>query len=142
MNGGIYSSDEQQQQQQQQQQQEQALGPTFQQPRQQAAEQGWDSSSTSGGDPSGACSAPLAAANKASLGAGLLPRLAAAAGPGVLEEPQLLLVVGPVLSLAGYPPFHSRGAEIFHLGEAAAVTEQVVAAALARYCRVLQRHGA
>jgi hypothetical protein len=51
-------------------------------------------------------------------------------------------VFGPAASLAGFPPFHARAAEVAHLGPLAACSRRHVEAAVARYCRVLQRHGA
>lgn len=72
----------------------------------------------------------------------MLPELAAVAGPELLKEPELLLVFGPVLTLAGYPPFHTRAAEVLHVGPLSSCRRQDVEAALASYCRVLQRHGA
>jgi hypothetical protein len=73
----------------------------------------------------------------------MLQELAAAAGAeDVLQEPQLLLVFGPVLTLAGYPPYHARVAEIQHLGQLVSVRRNDVDAAFAGYCQVLQRHGA
>ena len=74
-------------------------------------------------------------------GVDLFAEMAAAVGPGVLVEPELLVVVGPVLCLAGYPPFHARSCEIFHLESAAEVDRGTLARVLGQYCRVLQRHG-
>jgi hypothetical protein len=71
-----------------------------------------------------------------------LPELLELADPDILHEPELLLVFGPAATLAGYPPFHSRGCEIHHLGSLAAAHRQGVFDALAKYCNVLQRHGA
>jgi hypothetical protein len=68
--------------------------------------------------------------------------LAAAAGAAVLREPQLLLVYGPALTLAGYPPFHARACQIYHMGPTRAAAAEGLAGALARYARALQRHGA
>lgn len=73
----------------------------------------------------------------------MLQEMAAATGQDeLLQEPQLLLVFGPVLTLAGYPPFHARVAEMQHLGRLAGVQRQLVEDAFASYCQVLQRHGA
>jgi hypothetical protein len=109
-------------------------------------------SSGSGGADRDAAAACGDAAAKAAAGAAGAPRhassaaevygqLAAAAGPEVLREPQLLLVYGPALTLAGYPPFHARACQIYHLGPAAAAAPGGVRGALARYARALQRHG-
>lgn len=74
---------------------------------------------------------------------GMLQDIAAATGQeDILQEPQLLLVFGSVLTLAGYPPFHTRVAEVQHLGRLAGVQRGDVDAAFAGFCRVLQRHGA
>jgi hypothetical protein len=73
----------------------------------------------------------------------MLPELAAVTGSSdIATEPQLLLVFGPVLTLAGYPPYHTRAAEVQHMGPLAKACQQGVANAVAAYCKVLQRHGA
>lgn len=72
----------------------------------------------------------------------ILPELAELVDQDILLEPQLLLVYGPVLSLAGYPPFHTRAAEVQYMGSLVNASRQLVANAIAGYCRVLQRHGA
>jgi hypothetical protein len=73
----------------------------------------------------------------------MLPELAAVTGSSdITEEPQLLLVYGPVLTLAGYPPFHMRSAEVQHMGPLTQANQRGVADAIAAYCKVLQRHGA
>jgi hypothetical protein len=74
---------------------------------------------------------------------GMLQEIAAATGQeDILQEPQLLLVFGSVLTLAGYPPYHARVAEVQHLGRLSGVRRGDVDAAFASFCRVLQRHGA
>jgi hypothetical protein len=73
----------------------------------------------------------------------MLPELAAVTGNSdITAEPQLLLVYGPVLTLAGYPPFHTRAAEVQHMGPLTRASQQGIADAVAAYCKVLQRHGA
>jgi hypothetical protein len=73
----------------------------------------------------------------------MLPELAAVTGSSdIAAEPQLLLVFGPVLTLAGYPPYHTRAAEVQHMGPLAKASQTGVANAVAAYCKVLQRHGA
>jgi predicted amidohydrolase len=67
--------------------------------------------------------------------------MAAAAGGAVLLEPQLLLVLGPELSLAGFPFFQTGGAQVYHLGPSRGAGRAALAAALARYSAALQRHG-
>lgn len=63
-------------------------------------------------------------------------------GPAAVHHaPQLLLVYGQVLSLAGYPPFHTRSAEIQWAGSCRQASSQGLAAALAMYSASLQRHG-
>jgi hypothetical protein len=68
--------------------------------------------------------------------AALVPHLAVA-------EPVVLCpqVVGPFLTLAGFPPFQACSAELYCLGPIAGVQEVHVAQALARYSRVSQRFG-
>ncbi|GBF88906.1 hypothetical protein Rsub_01405 [Raphidocelis subcapitata] len=94
-----------------------------------------------------AAKAPAAAAAAAEAAdpadpAVVYAQLAAAAGPEVLREPQLLLVYGPALTLAGYPAFHTRCAQIYHLGRASEARADGVRGALERHARALQRHGA
>lgn len=72
----------------------------------------------------------------------MLPELAKLTDPDILQEPQLLLVFGPVLTLAGYPPFHTRACEIQHMGSLDGACRPLLADAIASYCKVLQRHGA
>ena len=63
--------------------------------------------------------------------------------PGTFANLDLILVVGPVLCLAGLPPWQARFGEIQHLGTLRSRAEAVVRThrALARYHRTLQRFG-
>ncbi|KAF6260012.1 hypothetical protein COO60DRAFT_939387 [Scenedesmus sp. NREL 46B-D3] len=73
----------------------------------------------------------------------MLPELAAVTcSSDIAAEPQLLLVFGPVLTLAGYPPYHTRAAEVQYMGPLSKASQQAVTDAVAAYCSVLQRHGA
>jgi hypothetical protein len=72
----------------------------------------------------------------------LASSMADASGPDVLRDPQLILVFGPVLTLAGYPPFHTKTAEIYHMGLLAEATEQKLQQCISRYCKTSQRFGA
>lgn len=69
-------------------------------------------------------------------------RLAGASSSLLLKEPQLILVFGPVLTLGGYPPLHTRNSEIFHMGLLHDTTAKTVSSAFQRYKRVHQRFGA
>jgi hypothetical protein len=50
-------------------------------------------------------------------------------------------VFGPVLTMAGYPPWPLRFSEIYHMGRLAGMTRQALRQALRRYCRTSQRFG-
>ncbi|GFH06261.1 uncharacterized protein HaLaN_00863 [Haematococcus lacustris] len=71
-----------------------------------------------------------------------MQQMAQAAGTGLLEEPELILVysAGPV-SLYGYAPFHARAAEFVAMGPVSGATQAGLVAALTRYCNVKQRFG-
>ena len=71
----------------------------------------------------------------------LQARLASTLGPAASAATDLLLVLGPVLTLAGFPAWKARFCEIVHLGPVAADVAPAVRAALARYRQVLQRFG-
>ena len=53
-----------------------------------------------------------------------------------------LQVCGPALTLAGYPPYHTRSCEIYHLGPAQHVTHATFTASLQRFLATRQRFGA
>ncbi|KAG2422628.1 hypothetical protein HXX76_010409 [Chlamydomonas incerta] len=63
------------------------------------------------------------------------------AGSEVLLQPELVLVVGPALTLAGYPPFQVAASEILHIGPATQLCQSKVDRALAKYLRTEQRFG-
>ena len=54
---------------------------------------------------------------------------------------RLFQVYGPVPSLAGYPPFHTRACEIYHMGPLASATQAAFHGALSRFFRTEQRFG-
>ena len=68
--------------------------------------------------------------------------LATAAGPAALVEPGVALVYGAAFTLAGYPPWALRSAEIYSMGRLGCAEGRGVAAALARYGATHQRFGA
>ena len=70
----------------------------------------------------------------------LQAQLQAALGASAAAAPDLLLVAGPVLSLAGFAPWHARFCEILHLGAARGAGARVQGA-LQRYTSTLQRGG-
>ncbi|GLC33120.1 hypothetical protein PLESTB_000368300 [Pleodorina starrii] len=71
----------------------------------------------------------------------LLDQMAQLAGPAVLVQPELVLVVGPLLTLAGFPPLQVAASEILHLGPASGLSRARVDAALAKFLRTEQRFG-
>jgi hypothetical protein len=71
----------------------------------------------------------------------LRTRLTAAGGAAAALEPDLVLVFGPALSLAGFPPWAARAAELFELGALGGVTGGKLDAVAARYARTRQRFG-
>lgn len=80
-------------------------------------------------------------ADAAAAPAKLRARVQAAAGPEAGLEPDLVLVTGGALTLAGYPPWAVRVSEIYGIGPLAGVTSSKLAAVLARYARTRQRFG-
>ena len=68
--------------------------------------------------------------------------LASASGPAALAEPGVALVYGSAFTLAGYPPWALRSAEIYSMGRLGAADGRGVATALARYGETHQRFGA
>jgi hypothetical protein len=73
--------------------------------------------------------------------ADLRARLAAASGPLAGVEADLVVVCGPALTLAGFPPWAVRTAELFELGALGSVTRGKLDAVLRRYLGVRQRFG-
>ena len=63
-------------------------------------------------------------------------------GPQACEEVDLILVVGDVLTLAGFPPWLTRSSEIHHLGGLSELSERKLKRTLARYYGTAQRLGA
>lgn len=56
-------------------------------------------------------------------------------------RPEVAFVLGPMLSLAGFPPWNSTKMEILHLGDVDRVTEKTLTAAMNKYRRTQQRFG-
>lgn len=50
-------------------------------------------------------------------------------------------VIGPVLTLAGYPPWPLSFTQIYHLGRLRHVTRKVIERTFKQYGVVLQRYG-
>ena len=71
----------------------------------------------------------------------LWSQLASVAGPATALNPDLVMVAGPYLSLAGFLPFQVSFSELYSLGPLAGVAQQHVERALARYSRTHQRFG-
>lgn len=93
--------------------------------------------------PCDACAQARSAAAATPDGDYLQRRLTRTLPAGTFADLDLILVVGPVMCLAGLPPWQARFGEIQHLGElrGRAEAERAVREALARYHRTLQRHG-
>ena len=68
--------------------------------------------------------------------------LATASGPAALAEPGVALVYGSAFTLAGYPPWALRAAEIYSMGRLRDADGRGVRGALARYGKTVQRFGA
>lgn len=68
-------------------------------------------------------------------------RLAAASGPLAGIEPDIVVVFGSAFTLAGFPPWAVRTAELFEVGALAAVTSGKMDAVLRRYLGTRQRFG-
>jgi hypothetical protein len=104
-----------------------------------AAEAEAEAEAAGGAPPPGGAGGGLARALAAP--AELRERLAAAGGAAAALEPDLVLVFGPALSLAGFPPWAARTAELFELGALGGVTGGKLDAVAARYARTRQRFG-
>lgn len=63
-------------------------------------------------------------------------------GDAAIKEPNAVLVIGPVFTLAGCPPFHARFAEIYHFGLLQDLTSQIFISVLGKYWKTNQRFGA
>jgi hypothetical protein len=68
-------------------------------------------------------------------------RLAAVSGPLAGIEPDIVVVFGSAFTLAGFPPWAVRTAELFEVGALAAVTSGKMDAVLRRYLGTRQRFG-
>eukprot|EP00884_Botryococcus_braunii_P012208 jgi/Botrbrau1/20989/Bobra.0144s0008.1 len=67
--------------------------------------------------------------------------MVAVCGPAAIMEPALALVVGPVLTLAGYPPWPLSFTQIYHVGVLRKVTKRVLERTFRQYKVVFQRYG-
>lgn len=63
-------------------------------------------------------------------------------GDAATKEPNAVLVIGPVFTLSGCPPFHARFAEIYHLGLLQNLTSHTFISVLGKYWKTDQRFGA
>jgi len=89
--------------------------------------------STSGADAQAATAAAVSRLETA---------LVTASGPAALAEPGVALVYGSAFTLAGYPPWALRSAEIYSMGRLRDAEGRGVRGALARYGATVQRFGA
>lgn len=72
----------------------------------------------------------------------LRARLAAATGTAAVAlEPDLLVVFGPALTLAGFPAWASRASEIYFGGPLSQASGSKLASILRKHARTRQRHG-
>lgn len=72
----------------------------------------------------------------------LRARIAAATGSSsVALEPDLLVVFGPCLTLAGFPAWATRASEIYYGGPLSQASGSKLASILRRHARTRQRHG-
>jgi undecaprenyl pyrophosphate synthase len=71
----------------------------------------------------------------------LRSRIGRVAGPLAEIEPDLVLIFGGAFSLAGFPPWVVRSAELFEAGPLEAVTGSRLDAILRRYKGTRQRFG-
>jgi dehydrodolichyl diphosphate syntase complex subunit NUS1 len=60
---------------------------------------------------------------------------------GIMQEPELLILFGPRVELAGYPPWQIRLTEIYCLQDNYGVGYQVFVRALRNFSRAQMRHG-
>lgn len=67
--------------------------------------------------------------------------IAAASGEDSILEPDIVLVVGPLFTLAGCPPWHLKESEIYHVGLMEGISSQTLDKFLARYQSTMPRFG-
>lgn len=60
---------------------------------------------------------------------------------GIMPEPELLILFGPHVLLSGYPPWHIRLTEIFHLPDNQGVEYQVFIRGLKNFAGAQMRRG-
>ena len=70
-----------------------------------------------------------------------MSQLQEVAGPAAVREPELLLVFGKVLTLAGFPPWLVRFSEIYKGGMLREFSSAKMTHILQQYCRTTQRFG-
>lgn len=73
--------------------------------------------------------------------AGVKAQMEAVAGPTAVLEPDMVLIFGGTLTLAGFPPWAVRTSELFDVGRLGEVTGSKLDAALRRYLGTRQRFG-
>ena len=59
----------------------------------------------------------------------------------VMSEPDLLIIFGPTVQLQGYPPWHVRLSEIYHVQDNTVVGYQVFLRALHNYAKAQMKFG-
>lgn len=67
--------------------------------------------------------------------------IAANSGEPSILEPDIVLVVGPLFTLAGCPPWHLKESEIFYVGLMECVSTNTLDSVLARYQSTVPRFG-
>eukprot|EP00210_Caulerpa_lentillifera_P000823 g796.t1 len=71
----------------------------------------------------------------------LYEKIADQFGEAATKEPNAIVVIGPVFTLAGCPPFHARLAEIYYLGLLQDLTFDIFCSSLKKYWNTRQRFG-
>lgn len=85
--------------------------------------------------------AEMAQRNKISPGHISIDLLDAELSENVMTDPELLILFGPHVELAGYPPWHVRLTEIFHVRDNQGVGYQVFLRGLYNYAKAQMRFG-
>jgi hypothetical protein len=88
------------------------------------------------------CGSSSSSQSSSATAAGLEDQIRRVAGRAAALQPELVLVFGRTLTLAGYPPWSLRFSEVYYLGSLARMTRTRLHATLGHYYRTTQRFGA
>jgi undecaprenyl pyrophosphate synthase len=83
----------------------------------------------------------MAQRNKISASQVSIDLLDAELSENVMTDPDLLILFGPYVELAGYPPWHIRLTEIFHVQDNQSVGYQVFLRGVRKYAQAQMRFG-